>query len=178
MKYIPRIALLATVACAASASAFAASTATKPTKPAPPAKPDAAALASNLAAVYAVEAPYDLNVNGVLETSEQEQFAAAVTAGTVTLPAPPNVPTDAPQPPIDAILPHLVELYAAVAPYDVNVDGTIAGDELTALQTAITAGTLKLAPPAGKGPGGPGKDNGKGKPKKGSGSSSSSTTTS
>lgn len=178
MQPMPRIALLATLACAASAASFAGSSSTKAAKATPPAKPDAATLASHLAAVYAAEAPYDLNVNGALETSEQEQLAAAITDGSVTLPVPPNAPADAPQPPVDAILPHLVELYAAVAPYDVNVDGAIASDELTALQTAITDGTLKLTPPGGKGPGGPGKDKAKGKPKKGSTGSSSSTTSS
>lgn len=180
MKPLPRIALLATLACAASAAAFAASasTSTKPTKPAKPAKPDAATLASHLAAVYAVEAPYDLNVNGALETAEQDQLAAAITDGSASLPPPPNAPAnppaDAPKPPVERILPHLAALYAAVAPYDVNVDGTIASDELAALQAAITDGSLKLPPPGGKGPGGPGKDGGQGKPKKGPGQSGSS----
>lgn len=41
---------------------------------------------------------------------------------------------------------HLTELYAMIAPYDVNGDDQIDATELAALATAITDGTVKCPP--------------------------------
>ncbi len=168
MTTVSRIALFVTAASAASATAFAASaqSAKGGKGPGPDGKgrPDPAALAAHLSAVYVAAAPYDLNVNGTLETSELEQLADALEAGTVTLPAPAGgrtPPADAPKPPVEHILPRVAEAYATVAPYDANVDAKMIEAEIAALQAAIESGVVQ--PPAHGGKGGPGGKGGKGR---------------
>ncbi len=162
MKTSTRIALFATAALAASATVLAAAAeSSKPAKGPRGARPDAATMAAHLSAVYAVAAPYDLNVNGTLEATELEQLGDALEAGTVTLPKPAAAPADCPQPPVERALPRVAGAYAAAAPYDANVDGTFSATELAALQAAIESGAVR--PPAHGGQGGPGGKGGQGK---------------
>lgn len=163
MNTVSRIALFVTAACAASATVFAAAVETaKPGKGPKGPRPDAASLATHLAAVYVVAAPYDLNVNGALEATELEQLGDAIKAGTLTPPRPAHAPADVPTPPVEHILPRLAGAYASAAPYDANVDGAMSATEIAALQAAIEAGTVRPPAPGDKGgPGGPGGPEGK-----------------
>lgn len=64
--------------------------------------------------------------------------------------APAPHPTDA-----SAAVAHLANAYATLAPFDANADGTLAGDELSAVAAALVAGKIqpgahRLPPPGVK----------------------------
>ncbi len=167
MKLLTTTAVLATFTAVLASASFAAdSTSSRPAKGGKPGggKPDSTALTARLSEDYAKISPYDLNLNGQLEESEQEQLADAITAGTVTFAPPPGrtPPEGAATPPAEHMVRHIAGMYAAVAPYDANVDGTLSADEQAALKTAIESG--KLPGPGGPGHGrkGPGPKGGKG----------------
>ena len=170
MKLLTSAAVLATFTAVLAGVSFAAdSTSTRPAKGAKPAKPDSTVLVAHLTEDYAKVSPYDLNVNGQLEDSEQEQLADAITAGTVSFTPPDGrTPPAGFTPPPEVIVHHLAEMYAAVAPYDANADGVLSADEQASLKTAIESG--KLPGPGGHGPKGPGPKGGKGGPGASSGS--------
>jgi len=154
MKLIASTLTAAALALLASATFAAEATSTRPARPAGGrgngTKPDAATVVTHMSTAYSQVAPYDLNVNGLLEASEQEQLADAITAGTLTLTPPPGrtPPADFTPPP-EHVAARAAEMYASVAVYDANVDGVLSADEQAALKTAIESG--KLARP-GKGP--------------------------
>jgi hypothetical protein len=131
-------------------------------------KPDSAAVVAHLSAEYSKVSSFDLNQDGNLDSDEQGKLAAAITAGTVSF-APPGGgrarPADASQgapkggtPPADHIAERVADLYSAVAPYDLNADGSLSTEEQAALKTAVEGGKLPMPErgPKGRGHGGPG----------------------
>jgi hypothetical protein len=59
---------------------------------------------------------------------------------------PPGFPPDGPPPAGANAVKHVAEIYAMIAPFDVNADGQLDATETAALATAITNGTVKLPP--------------------------------
>ena len=135
-------------------------------------KPDSAQVVAHLTAEYSKVSSFDLNQDGNLDSTEQGKLAAAITAGTVSF-APPAGgrgpgPRDgsaegAPKggaPSAERRAERVAGMYAAVAPYDANADGTLSADEQAALKTAVESGKLPMPgrgpKGAGRGPGGPG----------------------
>lgn len=104
----------------------------------PPAGADAV---KHLTEIYAMIAPFDVNVDDQLDATETAALATAITNGTVKKPAHPKPPKGA-KPKPGMIANHLAELYATIAPYDADQDGALDATEQTALQDAIDNGEL------------------------------------
>ena len=146
MKLLTTTAVLATFTAVFATASFAESTSSRPAKGDRPAKPDSATIVAHLTENYAKIAPYDANVNGQLDEAEQAKLAAAITAGTVTFTPPaghaaPDGSTP-PAPPAGQIVHHLAEMYAAVAPYDADANGSLSTGEQAALKTAVESGKI------------------------------------
>ena len=126
-------------------AAIEAGTIKPPTPPAPPqpptgTQPPAPQLPAELK-------PYDVDGNGVLSDAEKAAVKAAIEAGTLKLPAPPQ-----PQPPTGTQQPPAPALPDALKAYDKDGDGKLNEAELAAVKAAIADGTLKLPPPPTKPP--------------------------
>lgn len=175
MKLLTTTATTVAFAVLAGASFAADTTSTRPERPAggkgKGQKPDSAQVVAHLTAEYSKVSSFDLNQDGNLDATEQGKLAAAITAGTVSF-APPaggrgprgNAPEGAPKgggtPPAERIAERAAGLYAAVAPYDANADGSLGAEEQAALKTAVESGKLPMpergGPGRGRGHGGPG----------------------
>ena len=182
MKLLTTTATTVAFAVLAGASFAADSTSTRPERPAggkgKGQKPDSAQVVVHLTAEYSKVSSFDFNQDGNLDATEQGKLAAAITAGTVSF-APPaggrgprgDAPEGAPKggtPPAEHIAERVAGLYAAVAPYDANADGTLSTEEQAALKTAVESGKLPMPERGpkghGRGHGGPGGGEGRGGP--------------
>ncbi|MCX6864718.1 MAG: hypothetical protein NTV46_00615 [Verrucomicrobia bacterium] len=95
----------------------------------------------HLTEIYAMVAPFDVNVDDQLDANETAALAAAITNGTVKEPLHPMSPKgDKPKPAM--IANHLAEMYATIAPYDSDQDGLLDATEQDALQVAMDSGEL------------------------------------
>ena len=137
-------------------------------------KPDSTQVVAHLTEEYSKVSSFDLNQDGNLDSTEQGKLAAAITAGTVSF-APPaggrgpgprgEASEGAPKggtPPAEHIAERAAGLYAAVAPYDTNADGSLSIEEQAALKTAVESGKLPMPErgPKGHGRGHGGPDGG------------------
>ena len=108
---------------------------------APGQPPTPAVAAEHMSANYAALAPYDANKDWQLDEAELKDVAQAIADGTLQVPAH-RPPPQGEKPQANRRFPHLADMFAQVAKYDADKNGTISGAELTALQTAIENGEI------------------------------------
>jgi hypothetical protein len=103
--------------------------------------PSGADVVKHLTEMYAIIAPFDVNVDDQLDATETTALATAITKGTVKgLPHPMSPKGDKPKP--EMIAKHLAEMYATIAPYDTDQDGVLDATEQAALKADIDSGKL------------------------------------
>jgi hypothetical protein len=102
---------------------------------------DPAAAVEHLAQVFPKVAAFDANKDGQLDMAEQEALAKALASGTLELRVHMGPQGDAP--PADVLLPHIAEMYAYVARYDVNHDGVLDENEQAEITRAMQNGEFE-----------------------------------
>ena len=102
---------------------------------------DAAPAAGHLTEAFATVAPFDANKDGQLDATEMESLAKAIADGTVQAPTHRTPPAGV-TPSAEMILNRIAGMYALVAPYDANHDGSLDETEQAALKAAIEKGEL------------------------------------
>ena len=146
MKMIKTLAVSTTLGLALFTTAFAQGRHGGPPGGHPGGPPDGppptgADAVKHLTEIYAMVAPFDVNVDDQLDATETAALATAITNGTVKGPPHPMPPKgDKPKP--EMIANHLAEMYATIAPYDTDQDGVLDATEQAALQAAMDSGEL------------------------------------
>ena len=108
-------------------------------------------MVEHLAQVFPKVAAFDTNKNGKLEDAEREALAAAIADGSLELPA--HTGPNGEKPTADVLIPHVAEMYAYVAGYDVNHDGALDETERATIKRAIENGEFAPHEPHGHGAG-------------------------
>ena len=162
MKNTKTLTVLILLGLAACSSTFAqgrpgGARSQRPPHAQPPAGAPGAAV-QHLTEAFAKVAPFDANRDGQLDAAEREALGDAIADGTVQAPAHRTPPPGA-TPNAEKILHRIAGMYASVAPYDANHDGTLNETEQTALKTALENGDLPRPggprgerPPGARGP--------------------------
>ena len=99
---------------------------------------DAASMVKHISEVFPQIAAFDVNKDGKLDETEKQALRKAIADGTVRLPA--HTPPNGAKPDAELMLNHIAEMYAHVAPFDVNHDGVLDEQEQAALKRAIENG--------------------------------------
>ena len=138
----------------------------RPGRPGGDRRPDPAEMIKGLSERYSKLATYDTDKNGKLDDTEQAAVAKAIEDGSLKAGPPGRDGAGAPPkgegPAPKEIASHMAEMYAEIAAYDTDKNGTLSETEQTAVQTAIKEGKVKLPHRGGRGPGGPGGPGGRG----------------
>jgi hypothetical protein len=95
-----------------------------------------AAVVEHLAQAFPKVAAFDVNKDGQLDDAEKEALGKAIADGSLELPMH-NAPQG--ENPTE-MLPHIAEMYAYVARYDVNHDGVLDESERAAITRSIENG--------------------------------------
>lgn len=101
---------------------------------------DSAAMVEHLSKAYPMIATFDANKDGQLDQEERAALAKAIADGTLQLPM--QAAPGGQGPSAEELASHIGQMYARVAAYDANHNGTLDENELATIKSAIEKGEL------------------------------------